>query len=101
MFSYAILMLVTGTAAFGFDIPLGVGFNMLSMVRDCNSLPSLISCLVDFISDFWQVFIKILRFRYIIINIINIVNNISKSKNLSANLITALGNSHLRPHGKW
>ena len=52
MFSYAIRMLVTGTGAFGVDMPLGVGFNMLSIVRDCNSLSSLISCLVDFILEF-------------------------------------------------
>ena len=45
-------MLVTGMGAFGVDIPLGVGFNMLSMVKDCNSLSSMISCLVDFILEF-------------------------------------------------
>ena len=66
-------MLVTGTGAFGVDIPLGVGFNMLSMVRDCNSLPSLISCLVDFILEFRQTFIKIPLLQYITISIIIIV----------------------------
>ena len=52
VFLYAILMLVIGTGVFGVDIPLGVGFNMLSKVRDCNSLSSLISCFVDFILEF-------------------------------------------------
>ena len=58
VFLYTILMLVTGMGAFDVDIPLGVGFDTLSMVRDCNSLPLLISCLVEFILVFDKFLLK-------------------------------------------
>ena len=66
-------MLVTGTGAFDVDIAIGVGFNMLSMVRDYNSFSSMISCLVDFILEFRKTCIKIPLLQYITISIIIIV----------------------------